>query len=416
MMKQIKHVFLFELRSILTKKSVIVTTLIISMVFLIGTTIPTVVSMFDSTPDIVDEPDPNDVLPSLGNAGILISTSDIDQESFLAMIDDYSLYTSIDKMRTDVQERVIPEGFIIQSATSVSAIMLDRDWMSYNGQMITSMLRSIQINKNLEALELQPGLIYDAMAVEIDYEETVLGRDSGSTFLLSFILMFAVYMLVIMYGSFVSTSVAREKDNRTMEILITSTKPSTLIIGKVFANGVAGLTQFGFVAIIGLVGFFINRANYPSFIIDTISGGFTWDGILIFLLFTILGYLLYLFIYASLGSLVSKIEDVSSSIAPITLLFMVAYFVSAFGMEAPGSMIVRVGSFVPFTSILAMPIRYFQMSIMWYEIAISIVIMILTTALFATISIRIYRMGSLNYGNKIGLIKALKMIAQENKG
>lgn len=136
---------------------------------------------------------------------------------------------------------------------------------------------------------------------------------------------------------------------------------------------------------------------------------------MIFLLFTVFGYLLYLFIYASLGSLVSKIEDVGSSVTPVTLLFIVAYAVSAMGMEMPSSIIVKIASFVPFTSILAMPVRNFQMSIPWYEISISLILMLLTTLFFAYVSIKIYRMGSLNYGNKIKVSKAIKMVFSQEE-
>lgn len=222
--------------------------------------------------------------------------------------------------------------------------------------------------------------------------------------------MFAIYMLVIMYGSFVATSVAREKDNRTMEVLITSTKPTTLIIGKVFANALGGLAQFGFILGIGILGFFLNQSNYPTEIVKGLFQGLTFSNMGIFLLFTMFGYLLYLFIYASLGSLVSKIEDVNSTITPITLLFMVAYAISALAMEMPKNTIVKISSYIPFTSILSMPVRNFQMSIPWYELTISLVIMLLTTMFFAFISIRIYRMGSLNYGKKIKLSQAIKMI------
>ena len=166
-------------------------------------------------------------------------------------------------------------------------------------------------------------------------------------------------------------------------------------------------------AIFGLLGFIINQNSYPQEIVDGLFGGLSMDGLLIFLMFTVFGYILYLFIYASLGSLVSKIEDVSSSVTPITLLFIVAYGIAAVGMEAPNTLLVKVSSFVPFSSILTMPVRYFQMSVPWYELAISMVLMLLTTLFFAYVSIKIYRMGSLNYGNKIKLSKAIKMIFSE---
>jgi len=291
----------------------------------------------------------------------------------------------------------------------------NKDMYSSSDQMMISILQRIQRDKSFAELGIDPMVVDTLSNTPITLHEEVLGKDAQSSFLISYILMFAVYMLVIMYGSFVSTSVAREKDNRTMEILITSTNPSALIIGKVLANAIGGLAQFSIILAAGFIGYFINQANYPEFITSMLFTGLSWDSIVIFLIFTALGYLLYLFLYASLGSLVSKVEDVGTSVTPITLLFMVAYITASVGIQAPTNIFVKVGSFVPFVAILAMPIRYFLTSVPLIELLISMTLMILTSLGLAYLSIKIYRLGSLSYGNKFGLIKALKLIfAKDN--
>jgi len=286
---------------------------------------------------------------------------------------------------------------------------------SSTDQMMISILQRIQRDKSFMELGIDPMVVDTLSNTPITLHEEVLGKDAQSSFLISYILMFAVYMLVIMYGSFVSTSVAREKDNRTMEILITSTEPSALIIGKVLANAIGGLAQFSVILAAGFIGYFINQSNYPEFISQMLFTGLSWDSVAIFLIFTAIGYLLYLFLYASLGSLVSKVEDVGTSVTPITLLFMVAYLIASVGIQAPTNIFVKIGSFVPFTAILAMPIRYFLTSVPLIELLISMTLMILTSLGLAFLSIKIYRLGSLSYGNKLGFIKALKLIfAKDN--
>lgn len=405
-MNQIKHVFLFELKSILSKKSIRITTIIFAAVLFIGTSIPTVVGLFS------DDEEPTDIgsVPeiTLESSGFYLQDNSVDSLPFVEL--GATVYLSASELKEDVAQQKINAGFIITSPTSFDSIVLDRSWTIAEANIVSSILQSIQINKNLEEVNLDPALVSQAMNVSVESNEIVLGRDASNSFMLTFVLMFAVYMLVIMYGSFVSTSVAREKDNRTMEILITATKPSTLIVGKVFANGVAGLAQFGFVALAGVIGFFINQRSFPDEEVEMLFSSLSAGGLIIFILFTVFGYLLYLFIYASLGSLVSKIEDVSSSITPITLLFIGAYGISATGIEMPSNILIKIASFVPFTSILAMPVRNFQISIPWYEITISLLLMFITTVFFAYVSIKIYRMGSLNYGNKIKLSKAIKMV------
>ena len=335
-------------------------------------------------------------------------TQDVSDEQFVSL--GATIYNNQNELKKDIENSDIINGFVIDSPTSFENIVLDRSWDLYHDHIIISILKTNATNQKLIEYDLDVEKVYDAFNVEITTKETILGKNATSNIFISFFLMFAIYMLVIMYGSFVATSVAREKDNRTMEILITSTKPATLIIGKVFANAIGGLAQFGFIIMAGIFGFLLNKVNYPTTIVEGLFHGLTFGNVFVFLLFTAVGYLLYLFLYAALGSLVTKLEDVNSSITPVTLLFMVGYGISAFAMEMPGLWLVKVASFVPFTSILTMPVRNFQTSIPWYELATSMVLMISTTLFLAYLSIKIYRMGSLNYGNKIKIREALKMV------
>lgn len=410
-MHNISKVFMFELKSILSKKSMIVTTAVISVILIIVTTIPTIISLFD---DGENTPIPTDKISLMGS-GIVILNDAVTAEELDLFFVDVEIFDSESDVRKALSNEKISQAFIITSPTSLTTIVINRDLYSNASYPLQNALTQLQIQRNLIELELDPIKVSQAYNVNITLSEEVIGKDASDSFLIAYVLMFAVYMLVIMYGAMVSTSVAREKDNRTMELLITSTKPDALIIGKVFANGLAGVMQFGFITIVGVLGIWINRANYPAEILSMVLGGLRWDSMMVFLIFTFFGYLLYLFIYASLGSLVSKMEDVSSSVGPITLLFIASYIVATLGLQMPEIMIVKIGSYVPFTAILTMPVRYFLTSVSWIELAISLALMIFTAWLFAQISIDIYRLGSLNYGNKMSFVKALKLIREDKR-
>ena len=401
------RVFRFELQSILNKKSVRVITIIMSLLLFAATCIPTVMTLFKS-----DKPvDPNPAIINIGNAGILLQTDAFTEQELKVYVGDKVVfYTQASVMQSDVQNGKRSTGFVIDSLTSFKSIVKNKEMYSSSTEMMKYLLQTINTNRNLLAAGIDPAKVQAASNVTITTSEVVLGKDANNSFLISYLLMFAVYMLVIMYGSFVSTSVAREKDSRTMEILITSTKPDALIVGKVLANGVAGLIQFTLVFGTALIGYMVNRSNFPAIVNTMLFGSLSWDAILVFLVFTALGYLLYLFVYASLGSLVSKVEDVGSSVSIVTLAFMAAYLIASIGMQMPNSLVVKIGSYVPFTAILAMPIRYFLTAVPVIELVISLLLMALTTWFFAIISIRIYRLGSLSYGNKMSLSKALKAI------
>jgi ABC-2 type transport system permease protein len=406
-MHNTSKVFKFELQSIFNRKSVRVVTLIMAIVFCAATCIPTVLTFFeDKTPDDGETP-----IVDLKNSGILLLGSDLTKAELVSFVGDkVTFYVDESILRKAVEDGKIDNGFVISSSTTFKSILKNKDMTNYTSEMVKYVLTAITTNRNLIAAGIDPVKVSEASNVVINSTEEILGKDANQSFLISYILMFAVYMLVIMYGSFVSTSVAREKDNRTMEILITSTKPDALIVGKVLANGVAGLVQFSFIFSVALSGYFLNQANYPEIINAMLFGSLTWDALLVFLMFTSLGYLLYLFVYASLGSLVSKLEDVSSSVSVVTMLFMVAYLMANLGLNMPDSLIIKIASYFPFTAILSMPIRYFLTQVSIIELLISLAIMAITTWSLAIFSIRIYRFGSLSYGNKMSLLKAMKSI------
>lgn len=404
-------VFEFELRSILNRKSVRIVTIIMALVFFAATCIPTVMTLFvDNTPNNEETP-----IVNLENSGITILSQDITQAELVYYVGEKVVFYSTESsLRKDVEEGKISSGFVITSSTSFKTILKNKAMTNYSTEIVRYILTSINTDRNLILAGIDPIKVKAASTIKINATEEILGKDANQSFLISYILMFAVYMLVIMYGSFVSTSVAREKDNRTMEILITSTKPDALIVGKVLANGVAGLVQFSCIFAVALLGYFINKPNFPAIINTMLFGSLSWDAIVVFFVFTALGYLLYLFVYASLGSLVSKLEDVSSSVSVVTMLFMVAYLMANIGMNMPSSLALKIASYFPFTAILSMPIRYFLTEVSVIELMISLFIMALTTWFLAIFSIRIYRFGSLSYGNKMSLSKAVKAVLKNH--
>jgi ABC-2 type transport system permease protein len=193
-----------------------------------------------------------------------------------------------------------------------------------------------------------------------------------------------------------------------MELLITSTKPTSLILGKVCASAVSAILQVAVIGLAGYLGFILNKDLLPDFIIDALSGTLTKEYIITYIYFSVVGYTLYLFLYASLGSMVSKVEDVSSATAPVVFLFLIGYIVSSFSMSAPNSNLVMIVSLIPFTSVMLMPFRTAIATVPTWQYLLSGGLLLVTTILLAFLSIKIYRQGTLNYGNKRGIIHAIK--------
>ncbi len=124
-------------------------------------------------------------------------------------------------------------------------------------------------------------------------------------------MIFALYIVIIMYGQMIATSVATEKSSRAMELLITSAKPVSMMFGKVIAACLAGLIQLIAVFGTGLVCFQLNRSYWKDN--QLISSVFDMPVWLLgyMLLFFILGFFIYAFLYGAIGSTASKVEDIN---------------------------------------------------------------------------------------------------------
>ena len=126
------------------------------------------------------------------------------------------------------------------------------------------------------------------------------------------------------------------------------------------------------------------------------------------LVFFILGFLIYAFLYGAIGSTASKLEDINTSVMPITFLFIIAFFVVIFSMSSGelDTILMKVCSYIPFTSPMAMFTRLCMSTVAWYEIAVSITILVGATVGIGILSAKIYRVGVLLYGTppKIGTI------------
>lgn len=400
-MKQLKSVFKFELKGMLTDKTLLITTAIMCVIALVITTVPSFMSWLDSDDEIIDE-----------NVEV-VETYEIVYESLKLKnalspeLGEQTFLTEEDLVNAISKEEV-SSGFVVTDYNSYKYITYDRSMNSYESWDFNERLKLANENKMFLEKGIDVEEVREVLDQPIVEESIFLGKDASSSTTIAFVIIFILYVLILLYGTNVATSVAREKDSRTMELLITSTKPKILILGKVAAVGLTGILQMLTLIITAGIGYIANMSNYPDNITNMIKGSMTLDTLFVYVVFSILGYILYLFIYASLGSLVSKVEDVNKAVAPITFLFLIAYFAAVLAMNAPDTFIIKVSSYIPFISIFTMPVRYMFTTVPLVSILSSIIIMILTVILFAALSIYIYRFGSLNYGNRLTLSEVVK--------
>jgi ABC-2 type transport system permease protein len=228
---------------------------------------------------------------------------------------------------------------------------------------------------------------------------------------LVYVLLFAMYMFVLMYGSMIAAEVATEKSSRVMEILVSSVSPIKQLFGKIFGVALLSLTQFVIFLIIGLASLKSSGQELWKFL------GFGHLPVSTFvyaIVFFLLGYFLYATLFAVLGSLVSRVEDVQQMNAPVTILVIAAFMIAMFGLNSPESSFITATSFIPFFTPMIMFLRVGLLPVPFWEVALSFVLLIATIGLLAFFGTKIYRGGVLMYGKSASL-KDIKKAVQLTK-
>lgn len=386
-------VFKFEFLNAVRKKAFIISMVIMLLITVLFSFIPKVISKISQS-----EEKPIGVYSEFAyiNADVLAQGYG---KEFITFDDANSLEEAVKKNEVDAGVLVQGEDRkILMKSSSVTAMNKYTPLVK-----VAEDLEKREILKELGISEDKAGNILKSEY----YEPISLETDGAKNFWLVYIALFVLYMLIIMFSNQVALSIAREKSDRTMELLITAAKPSELIVGKVAAYGLVGIISL--------------LVLYGGIIIGTKLGGedamgivqnlnlvqmVRLDQVLVTFSFFTLGYILYLFMMAGASSLVSKIEDVNTALQPLNMIFMISFFASYFGMMSPG-IVLKVASFIPFSSPFAMIARYGVETVPMIEVLISLAILFVSTIVIAKFSIKVYKLGSFNYGTKVNFFKSL---------
>jgi ABC-2 type transport system permease protein len=224
--------------------------------------------------------------------------------------------------------------------------------------------------------------------------------------LLSTGLIMLIFMAIITYGQWVAMSVAEEKGSRVMELMLNATTPLQMLAGKVLGNGAAGLTQYGII-LAAVVGGLLAQGQIHKAVLGTSSGapfgGMDPTVLGAFAVLFVLGFLMYSLLYAALGSLVSRQEDVQSAATPLTMLVMTGYLMSVFGLQAIDESWVKIASFVPFFSPYLMLARVSVGHVEMWEFGLSALMLLISVGIALFVAARIYSAGVLLYGQRVSL-------------
>lgn len=231
---------------------------------------------------------------------------------------------------------------------------------AYANAQVESELRS----QGLDDQEIAQALNPEPLRVELlDPPDPDQEQNSGVAF-------FGVLMLygqILGYGYWVAMGVVEEKSSRVVELLLSTIRPRELLAGKVIGIGLLGLAQLLFVAGLGLATALITGAiDLPGSAITTVLNVLLWF---------VLGYAFYSCLFAVAGAVAARQEDLQSTTSPLSMLILASLFGAIFVANNPDSIVGMIGTLLPFSAPLIVPVRAATGDIELWNVVASLAIM-----------------------------------------
>jgi len=267
----------------------------------------------------------------------------------------------------------------------------------YNIDNIKQILASVQAD-------------FELPTIRIDKEEDT-ATSVGLSYIIGLTLDMMLYMFILIYGQMVMNSIIEEKNNRVLEIVVSSVKPTWLMLGKISGIGLVAITQILIWAVLigscslwsmpllGDLGATSESTEIAAAISQLSDTGFIAGLFLYLLLFFIGGYLFYSAIYAAIGSAVDNVQDASQLSTIATMPVIIGIISSMAVLSNPGSTLAFWVSVIPFTSPMAMMSRL-PYGVPTWEIILSLIVLYISFAFLIWLCAKIYRVGIFMYGKK----------------
>lgn len=287
-------------------------------------------------------------------------------------------------------------------ATQISSIVEREKLLAYNIDNLDEILANVETHIELSTY------LNDGTGAEESMEST----SSGMNYILGLVLGMLLYMVILLYGQMVLTSVVEEKSSRVLDVMVTTCTPFQLMMGKILGIALVAITQIGIWALLVISSSkFLLPTLLPADIAatnDMMLGsvvGTLGDTGYIAMLFTYLllfilgGFLLYASLYAAAGSAVDSVQDGQQFNTVIMLPIILSIIVMTSVFNDPNSSLVFWGSMIPFTSPVVMVARI-PFGIPTWEIVTSLLILYATFILTTWMAAKIYRVGIFMHGKR----------------
>lgn len=276
---------------------------------------------------------------------------------------------------------------------------------------LATLVENIVSSKVLLEKGIDPDLVNRAIR-QIQFETHKVKKQgtakasSGMDYMMSILMLSLLFSVLMAYGQLIMRGVIEEKNNRIIEVLISSTRPRTLFLGKLYGIGMAGLTQVVLWIILGVL---LMGSNLFS-IDDGLSQFLTLELGLYFALYFVLGYFMYAIMFAIVGAAVNTDQEAQQFSSPLIFLLLVPFILGLTVTQNPNTLIVKLTSlFPPFTPTL-MFVRISVTAPPMGEILLSILLCVLFIVFLAWLGAKIFQIGILMYGKRPSIKEMMKWI------
>jgi ABC-2 type transport system permease protein len=225
-------------------------------------------------------------------------------------------------------------------------------------------------------------------------------QEQGVNMGVVYVMIIFLFMAIMTSGNMIASEITAEKSSRVMEILITSVSPLKQMFGKIFGMFVVVIIQVAFyiAVILGNASMPHNKGALGNLDIDLSLV----DPLLIIyaVLFFFTGFFLFATLYAAVGSIVSRTEDLGQAVMPMTFISLAGFYIAIFSISTPDSMLVTVTSYIPLFSPFTMLLRLGLTEVAMWETLLSFGILLVSIYVSVYVSAKIYRTGVLMYGKR----------------
>jgi ABC-2 type transport system permease protein len=305
---------------------------------------------------------------------------------------------------TQLQDRKL-DGYIWVTPPTTAHTRPTFEWISNSRadiltpSLLGSGIRTTLTREGLGNLGM-PNPEVDSLLQPVD----LVSKDKNAAFASVYALFFLMYFVILFYGMNVARSIIEEKTSRIFEVLLATIRPEELMAGKVLGVGAVGLTQIGIWIVAGLLVAKLGLlAAGVSFSITPVQVGF-------FILFFLLGYVLYSSVAAALGAMTSSEQELQQMNMFLMLPLIACSLVILRVVRDSDGLIAKAFSFFPFCTPLIMYVRIAVRQPPAWQIALSIAGLVLTILAVLWFASRIYRVGILMYGKKPNLPEILRWL------